>query len=1479
MMVNLRRMMLVLLLFLFVFGVSEFSSASVGNMALSASEESISQGGSGYIDVSLSGDVDVSMFSFAIFYDHAYLDVGYVKDDSLVEGLDVDFEEDGVIYVDYDGEDITVEGLLLEVFFNVDVDTPVGLYPVEIVVDEAKNALDEDIVIDPFNGTITVEAKEIVVEEITFYSKISQSEGLMPIVLFEVYAEDYQNLTAFEAIVTYDASHFFPFDASFGDSLGDGSLYGMITSTEGYTEFVYAGDQVIENGEPLLQVRLEVIDLAAFTSSISFDATKLVNDELRDIESNVTSKEVKMDEGLLLEDYPDLYVTSYGGSQNQSFDLYVKIEEGSDLSIGEFNLTYDEEMLEVVRVQVGHQVNNKGGALFFEDDVYDGDIHFSYFNETGLVVEDTFLIVTFKAKEGTLLTSSSVSINGERTISADYGEIDLDYIDGMVDFYTAFLVKFVDYNNDLLSSMIYEEDEEIVAPDVPLRENTVFKEWSEAFDYATRNQTVKAVYSLVEEEIVMDNQTLTYDGQMHSLEVSGLPVGASVDYSNNEFKDVGSYTVTEDVYLDGVFQFTLEGTLEIVPKAITVTVGSHERVYDSVGSIAYTVNGKVAGDDLEIEVFSTDGYDVGVHALTAVVHNENYVASVIDGTLEITKATYDMSNVSFHPVSYTRGGNTYYVYVSGTLPEGVSVSYINNGKTEIGTYTVTAEFYGDYQNYHEIDSMSTTLTIDAPTILGPTFIDKSVVYDGTLKSIQVMNIPSGASVVYNVDNSYRNAGSYTVEATISKDGYEDMTLTATLTIEQASYDMSGVSFDDASYEFDGGTSSLLIDGTLPFGVSVTYENNGQKEVGVYEVIAHFQSDDPNYVDIPSMSAILTVLDNDYVDIVFDDLSVVYDGEIHALDLLNVPEGASVSYSMTNEFVDAGEYVVTATIIMNGYDPYQMTATLTIEKEVLVIQAENKSSVYGEELLELTYTVEGTVYHDEVNIMINRESNIAAGVYDITVDAVHPNYDITLIDGTYTIEKATYDMSGITFDHVRVVYDGEIKLLTITGVLPVGVSVEYLNNGQSAVGIYTVTASFITNDPNYYEIAPMQARLVIEAADIEGLVFDSLLVEYDGVAHTLEVENMPAGATVVYTPSNTYTASGVYHVTAMVSLEGHNDQILEATLTINGIDVDTSILGFHDETYVFDDEVKTLLLDGTLPEGVIGVEYLNHRRIAAGSQVVLLKVFVEDGYNPVANMAAVLTVSPAEIEGITFSAGEYVYDGTEKTFSLSGNIAQYGHELIVEYHDDLHYINAGSYTVSVTLSHPNYQSLTLEATLVINKAPRVIDESEFELLVFDDYIQIVREDLIDLIYYSVDQGPFVYGTTIPFLEENTRYSVRIYLEETMNYERSNIALFSEKTYLSTSTVETMISAIGVVRLSSREDIIEVLNHIDLLIPSEQEAQSLALSQVIEEYNLLVETYQYEYKLAGDIVENIFPMDLYIGNTTLATLEDIKRRDLV
>jgi|GEM_PF-5027302 len=1478
-MVKMKRGLLVCLLVLCSLGVREVVHADEVVTVLRASEVSISQGEGAYVDVSLEGSVDIAELSFAVFYNGMYLDVGYVEANLMSEDFLVDYETDGEIHVVYQGEEVLrSEGTLLRIFFNVEETAPTGLLSVTLERDIVKDSLGEDVHLIPLEGNITVEANEIVEKEVTFLSRVRIEEATPNQVVFEVYSEDYKGLTSFDGEVVYDSAFLDFVEASFLEAAVNAS-YKAIDPSEGSIHFMYAGKTALKDGEALLSVVLSIESLDVFSTEIAFHVDNLLDQDLRQVLSNETKKDVSFEDGVFSDDHVDFYVTSYGGTINQSFDLYVKIDQGSSLLEGDFVLTYDEEVLEVVRVQVGSLVTNKGGVLFFEDDVYDGDIRFSYFHEEGLEEEDTLLMVTFQAVRDVSVSSTSIGIDGLRVLSSDYSEIDYDYEDGFVEFYTAFLVKFLDYDGSLLSSKVYEENEEILAPDVTLRPHTAFAGWSEEFDLASKNQSITAEYTLLEEEIVFEDEQIIYDGEEHSLEIHGLPDGASVIYSDQDFVNVGLYQVSADVYLDGVYQFTKEATLEITPKALTLTVGSHERVYGSVGSIAYTVNGKIAGDDLDIEVFTLDGYDVGIHDLSAVVHNPNYQATIVEGTLEITKATYDLSGISFPSKTFTRGGNEYFLELEGDLPEGVSVTYINNGKTEIGSYTVTAEFYGDYDNYEEIPSMTAVLTIDPPTILGPTFVDQEEVYDGTNKTISVGNLPSGASVVYDVDNSYRNAGTYRIEATISKDGYDDMVLVATLVIHQAAYDMSEVEFLDQSFDFDGDFYELSIGGSLPNGVSVTYENNGHTEVGTYEVIAHFSSEDPNYLDIPSKEATLSIIDNAYADIVFEDKTVTYNGEDQVIELLNVPVGASVDYYPTNTFDDAGIYEVVARISMDGFDDYEMHATLTIEKEVLVIRAEDKVSIYGEDLEDLTYTVEGTIYNEEVMVYIDRSSSVDAGVYVIHVDASHPNYDISLESGTYTIEKATYDMSGVFFDPMRVVYNGDMYDLEITGSLPSGVDVEYLNNEQVGPGIYLVTAVFTGDSENYYQIPSMQARLIIEEAEILDVVFESKSVDYDGETHTLEVENVPLGASVLYTPSNSYMASGVYEVKATVSLEGHKDKVLYATLTINGQDIDTSLMGFTSEEYVYDDSLRTLILDGVLPEGVVGVEYANQRRIDAGRNLVLLNVFVEDGYNPVGQLSAFLDILPAEIEGISFEGGSYVYDGEAKSFVLSGNIAQYGHELTVTYSGDLSYVNAGEYTVEVSLSHPNYETLVIERTLTIEKAVREFDYDDFELLVYDHSMQIISEEFNDLIYYSVDRRGWVYGTTIPGLEEDTYYYIRVKLGETRNYRESSILFYNSKTYLSDETVEGMIEAIGEVDLSTREDILEILDKIDLLMPEEKEAQRILLDQKIEEYNNLIELYQYEYKLAGDTVENLFPLEVLIVNYQLVLPSDLKRRDLV
>ena len=141
---------------------------------------------------------------------------------------------------------------------------------------------------------------------------------------------------------------------------------------------------------------------------------------------------------------------------------------------------------------------------------------------------------------------------------------------------------------------------------------------------------------------------------------------------------------------------------------------------------------------------------------------------------------------------------------------------------------------------------------------GVTFEDATYTYDGREKSIEVKGVPDGATVKYNVRNSYTNAGVYPIKATISKEGYKTLVLTATLTINKATYDMSGVEFVDKTVVYNGEVQRIEISGSLPQGVTVTYENNDKTDVGTYEVVAKFTGDSNNYEAIADMTATLTI---------------------------------------------------------------------------------------------------------------------------------------------------------------------------------------------------------------------------------------------------------------------------------------------------------------------------------------------------------------------------------------------------------------------------------------------------------------------------------------------------------------------------------------------------------------------------------------------------------------------------------------------
>lgn len=105
---------------------------------------------------------------------------------------------------------------------------------------------------------------------------------------------------------------------------------------------------------------------------------------------------------------------------------------------------------------------------------------------------------------------------------------------------------------------------------------------------------------------------------------------------------------------------------------------------------------------------------------------------------------------------------------------------------------------------------------------GVSFESATYTYDGNSHILaEVTGAPENTTITYTGRQEYADAGSYTATAKLTKDGYNDTTLTATLTINKAT--MSGYTYDSKSVTYDGADhiNDIELAGVLPQGTTVT----------------------------------------------------------------------------------------------------------------------------------------------------------------------------------------------------------------------------------------------------------------------------------------------------------------------------------------------------------------------------------------------------------------------------------------------------------------------------------------------------------------------------------------------------------------------------------------------------------------------------------------------------------------------------------
>lgn len=169
-------------------------------------------------------------------------------------------------------------------------------------------------------------------------------------------------------------------------------------------------------------------------------------------------------------------------------------------------------------------------------------------------------------------------------------------------------------------------------------------------------------------------------------------------------------------------------------------------------------------------------------------------------------------------------------------------------------------------------------------------------------------------------------------------------------------------------------------------------------------------------------------------------------------------------------------------------------------------------------------VEGDLPANAVVNYIGGNSFTNAGTYDVNAVVSCDGYVTVRLATTVTIERAQFDMSGVTFESKEFVYDGSEHSIEISGSLPDGVPEptyfidEHQTSSATDAGEYKVIAKFANKNTNYEAIPDMEAMLTITQAEYiidgveilfkneHGKVIDGKMKVYDGFAVTFDIND-------------------------------------------------------------------------------------------------------------------------------------------------------------------------------------------------------------------------------------------------------------------------------------------------------------------------------------------------------------------------------------
>ena len=151
------------------------------------------------------------------------------------------------------------------------------------------------------------------------------------------------------------------------------------------------------------------------------------------------------------------------------------------------------------------------------------------------------------------------------------------------------------------------------------------------------------------------------------------------------------------------------------------------------------------------------------------------------------------------------------------------------------------------------------------------------------------------------------------------------------------------------------------------------------------------------------------------------------------------EEVALSEEMISEadifkFYQEGEHTITA-----SYGGQSCTFKISVKRAAFGELRFSENTVFTYDGNSHTVEVEGDLPANAVITYPSGNSFVNAGTYDVTAIVSCDGYVSQKLSTTVKIERAKYDMSGVSFDSKEIVYDGATHSIEISGTLPEGVS--------------------------------------------------------------------------------------------------------------------------------------------------------------------------------------------------------------------------------------------------------------------------------------------------------------------------------------------------------------------------------------------------------------------------------------------------------